>query len=48
MYSLSQNIDPNKVFIITSSELEGRLDAEYYKTDIRILENDLRLKSKKN
>ena len=47
MYNLSQHIDANKVFIIHRSKVEGRLDAEYYKTDIRQLENEIRAKSKK-
>ena len=47
MYNLPQHIDPNKIFIINRSELEGRLDTEYYKTDIRSLENKIRAESKK-
>ena len=30
MFKLSENIDPNKVFIINHSELEGRLDSFFY------------------
>ena len=31
MYKLSQHINPNKIFIINRSELEGRLDAQFYR-----------------
>lgn len=30
-YTVPQNIDQNKIFIVKRSELEGRLDAHYYK-----------------
>ena len=29
-YSVPQNIDPNKIFLVNFSELEGRLDPIYY------------------
>ena len=31
-FRLSENIDPNKVFIVNRSELEGRIDPNFYKT----------------
>ena len=31
-FKLSENIDPNKVFIVNRSELEGRIDPNFYKT----------------
>ena len=31
MYKLSQHIDPNKIFIVNCSELEGRIDPSVYK-----------------
>ena len=31
-FKLSENIDPNKIFIINRSELEGRIDPNFYKT----------------
>ena len=30
MFKLSENIDPNKVFIVNRSELEGRIDSTFY------------------
>lgn len=37
-----QNIDPNKVFIVNFSELEGRLEPEFYKPSIASLEKRIR------
>ena len=34
-FKLSENIDPNKVFIINRSELEGRLDINFNSFSIR-------------
>jgi type I restriction enzyme, S subunit len=47
MHKLSQHIDPNKVFIINRSALEGRLQAEYYMPSIAKIENIIRAKSSK-
>lgn len=46
-FKLSNHIDSNKVFILNSSELEGRLDVDYYKPSIRKLEKIIRKKSAK-
>ena len=34
MFKLSENIDPNKIFIINHSELEGRFDPIFYASDL--------------
>jgi len=34
MFKLSENIDPNKVFIVNRSELEGRFDPIFYASDL--------------
>ena len=34
MFKLSENIDPNKVFIVNRSELEGRIDPIFYASDL--------------
>lgn len=31
-FRLSEDIDPNKIFIINRSELEGRIDPNFYKS----------------
>jgi len=46
-FNLSKNINPNKVFIINRGEIEGRLEAEYYRPEIRNLENHIRNNSQK-
>jgi len=44
MYKLSRNIDPNRVFILQKSELEGRFDPFYYADRIDI-KNAIKLSS---
>lgn len=39
MYNEPQIIDGNKIFLVKRSELEGRLDAQYYNTSISIPHN---------
>jgi len=39
MFKLSENIDPNKVFIINRSELEGRIDPEMVLYSIKNVDN---------
>jgi|WetSurMetagenome_2_1015567.scaffolds.fasta_scaffold36185_2 type I restriction enzyme, S subunit len=46
-YQVSKNIDSNKIFLINRSEIEGRLEAEYYKPSIAIWENKIRKQSTK-
>lgn len=46
-FSLSQNIDPNKIFLVNRAELEGRLEVEYYLPQISKLEKSIREKSTK-
>lgn len=42
---LNDNINSEKVFIVNRSELEGRIEPEYYKTSIKNLENKIRSKT---
>jgi type I restriction enzyme S subunit len=35
MYTLSSHIDPDKIFIVQFSELEGRLDPQFYKESFK-------------
>lgn len=44
-YQVPQHIDNNKIFIIQRSEIEGRLEAEFYKPSIANLEKTIRKKS---
>lgn len=44
-YQVSQHIDNNKVFIVQRSEIEGRLEPEFYKPSIADLEKAIRGKS---
>ena len=44
-YQASQHIDNNKVFIVQRSEIEGRLEPEFYKPSIADLEKTIREKS---
>ena len=37
MFKLSENIDPNKVFIVNRSELEGRIDPHFHKKEYNII-----------
>ena len=41
MFKLSENIDPNKVFIVNRSELEGRIDPFFYKSEYSELEKKI-------
>ncbi len=45
MYTLHSNIDPNKIFIINRSQLEGKLEAQYYQPEITKLEEKIRSKT---
>lgn len=44
-YKVPQNIDSNKVYIVQRSEIEGRLEPEFYKPSIADLEKTIREKS---
>ena len=44
-YRVPQHIDNNKIFIVQRSEIEGRLEAEFYKPSIANLEKTIREKS---
>lgn len=47
-YKVPQHIDKNKIFIVNRSEIEGRLEPEFYKPFIACLEAKIRsLSSKK-
>lgn len=47
-YQVPQHIDKNKIFIVNRSEIEGRLEPEFYKPSIACLETKIRsLSSKK-
>lgn len=41
-YQVPQNIAPNKVFVVNFSELEGRLEPEFYRPSIASLEKRIR------
>jgi len=41
-YKVPQHIDPNKVFIVNFSELEGRLEPDFYRPSIASLEKNIR------
>lgn len=41
-YEVPQHIDNNKVFIVNRSEIEGRLEPEYYRPSLSSLENRIR------
>ena len=41
MFKLSENIDPNKIFIVNHSELEGRIDPFFYKSEYSELEKKI-------
>lgn len=45
MYEAPQHIDNNKIFIVKRSEIEGRLEPEFYKPSIAYLEKMIRMKS---
>ena len=46
-YKLSKHIDPNKIFIVNRSEIEGRWDAEFYNPEINAWEKKVRALSSK-
>ena len=46
-YQLSSDINREKTFIVNKSEIEGRLDSEFYKPSIALLENKIRSLSTK-
>ena len=45
MYTISKYINPNKVFIINRSELEGKFEVSYYQPEIKKLEDIIRSKT---
>ena len=45
MYQVPQHIDKNKIFIVQRSEIEGRLEPEFYRPSIADLEKIIRGKS---
>ena len=45
MYNVPQHIDINKIFIVQRSEIEGRLEPEFYRPSIADLEKIIRGKS---
>ncbi len=45
IYRIPQHIDKNKIFIVQRSEIEGRLEPEFYKPSIADLEKTIRGKS---
>lgn len=45
IYRIPQHIDKNKIFIVQRSEIEGRLEPEFYKPSIADLEKKIRGKS---
>ncbi len=47
VFNLSSSIDPNKIFLVNRSEIEGRLEAEYYRPEINLLEKKIRSKTSK-
>jgi len=46
-FKLSSQVDKNKVFLVNHSELEGRLDIDFYRPNIMALEKIIRQKSTK-
>lgn len=42
MYKVSQNIDPNKIFIINRSEIERRMDPYFYKEEFNGIKQKLK------
>lgn len=47
MYQLSNNINKDKIFIVKKSEIEGRLEPNFYKPSIATLEKKIRSLSSK-
>ncbi|MBR0498219.1 MAG: restriction endonuclease subunit S [Paludibacteraceae bacterium] len=46
-YTVPQHIDPNKIFLVNFSELEGRMEPEYYQPSLASLEKRISSKSSK-
>lgn len=46
-FRLSSGTDKNKVFIVRRSELEGRLDPFFYRTDLREIDTIVRGKAER-
>jgi hypothetical protein len=46
-FKISSRVDKNKVFLVNHSELEGRLDIDFYRPNIMALEKIIRQKSTK-
>lgn len=46
-YKLQSGEESDKIFVIKRSEIEGRIEAEYYKPSIRLLEYKIRKKASK-
>lgn len=44
-YQVPQHIDQNKVFIVSRSEIEGRLEPEFYRPSLAALEKQIRRQS---
>ncbi len=42
-FQLSQQADPNKLFLVKHSELEGRFDPHFYKSEFKNIENKINL-----
>lgn len=47
MYQISQNINQDKIFIVKKSEIEGRLEPNFYRPSIATLEQKIRSLSSK-
>ena len=47
MYQISQNINQDKIFIVKKSEIEGRLEPNFYRPSIATLEKKIRSLSSK-
>ncbi|MBR6975138.1 MAG: restriction endonuclease subunit S [Bacteroidaceae bacterium] len=44
-YQVPQDIDPNKIFLVNRSEIEGRLEPEFYRPSLASLEKQIRRQS---
>lgn len=44
-YQVPQHIDPNKIFLVNFSELEGRIESEFYRPSVALLEKNIRARS---
>lgn len=47
MYIVPEHISKNKIFVVNRSELEGRIEPEYYKPSVKEIEDIIRIKSNK-